>query len=74
MEKLDSTIAGSWYPGTVDGIRAMSEEWERAFAADAPRRSAPNILVLPHAGWAYSGETAWRACRMAWRRGAKFEF
>ena len=70
MEKLDSTIAGSWYPGTADGIRAMSEEWERASAADAPRRSAPNILVLPHAGWAYSGETAWRAVRLV--KGAKF--
>ena len=69
MEKLDSTIAGSWYPGTADGIRAMSERWERASAADAPR-VAPNVLVLPHAGWAYSGETAWRAVRLV--KGAKF--
>ena len=47
----------------------MSERWERASAADAPR-VAPNVLVLPHAGWAYSGETAWTAVRLV--RGAKF--
>ena len=67
---LESTIAGSWYPGSADGIRAMSERWERASAADAPR-VAPNVLVLPHAGWAYSGETAWTAVRLV--RGAKYK-
>ena len=67
---LESTIAGSWYPGSADGIRAMSERWERTSAADAPR-VAPNVLVLPHAGWAYSGETAWRAVRLV--RGAKYK-
>ena len=66
---LESTIAGSWYPGSADGIRAMSERWERASAADAPRET-PNVLVLPHAGWAYSGETAWTAVRLV--KGAKF--
>ena len=66
---LESTIAWSWYPGSADGIRAMSERWERASAADAPR-VAPNVLVLPHAGWAYSGETAWTAVRLV--KGAKF--
>lgn len=70
MDLLGSTIAGSWYPGTADEIRAMSEKWERASAADLPRVSAPNVLVLPHAGWAYSGETAWRAVRLV--KGAKF--
>ena len=67
---LESTIAGSWYPGSADGIRAMSERWERASAADAPR-VAPNVLVLPHAGWAYSGETAWTAVRLV--KGAKYK-
>ena len=67
---LESTIAGSWYPGTAKGIRAMSDGWERGIAADAPRET-PNILVLPHAGWAYSGETAWRAVRLV--KGAKYK-
>ena len=61
---LESTIAGSWYPGTVRGIREMAARWEAADAHDeatAPTNS--NVLILPHAGWAYSGETAWRAVR-----------
>ena len=48
----------------------MSDGWERGIAADAPR-VAPNVLVLPHAGWAYSGETAWRGVRLV--KGAKYK-
>ena len=42
----------------------MAEEWEDGVGADEP--AAPegaNVLVLPHAGWAYSGAVAWRAVR-----------
>ena len=31
---LESTIAGTWYPGTAQGIRAAAEKWEAARAAD----------------------------------------
>ena len=74
---LESTIAGSWYPGDAREIRAFAEKWEKkivcaksddASAQAVPRE--PNVLVLPHAGWAYSGETAWRAARLV--KGAKF--
>ena len=65
------TIAGTWYPGTAQGIRAAAEKWESACVVDeAPPPEGANVLVLPHAGWAYSGETAWRAVRAV--RGAKF--
>ena len=67
---LESTIAGSWYPGTDKDIRAICEKWEAAAAQDDAAREAPNVLILPHAGWPYSGETAWSAVRMV--RGAKF--
>ena len=69
---LDSTIAGSWYPGTEREIRALCEKWEAAAATGAAASPAetPNVLLLPHAGWAYSGETAWTAVRAV--RGAKF--
>ena len=68
---LESTIAGTWYPGTARGIRAAAEKWESARVADeVPPPEGANVLVLPHAGWAYSGETAWRAVRAV--RGAKF--
>jgi len=74
---LESTIAGSWYPGTEGGIRALAEKWEKrvereptADGADSASHGNPNVLLLPHAGWAYSGETAWRAVRLV--RGAEF--
>ena len=66
-----STIAGSWYPGTEREIRALAEKWEAAAAREVEAQAiGQNVLVLPHAGWAYSGETAWTAVRMV--RGAKF--
>ena len=62
---LESTIAGSWYPGSAREIRAMADIWEKAQAKDEAMSPAnPNILILPHAGWAYSGEVAWRAMRL----------
>ena len=68
---LESTIAGSWYPGSASGIRALAGKWERSYAGtDATPAPHPDVLVLPHAGWAYSGETAWAAVRAV--RGAKF--
>ncbi|MBR3220827.1 MAG: AmmeMemoRadiSam system protein B [Kiritimatiellae bacterium] len=68
---LDSTIAGTWYPGTEKGIRALAEKWEAAASHDsATADGVPNVLVLPHAGWAYSGEAAWTAVRAV--RGGKF--
>ena len=66
---LGSTIAGAWYPGSEKEIRALAEKWETAFGGVASGE-VPNVLVLPHAGWAYSGETAWTAVRTV--RGAKF--
>ena len=56
MKTLSSTLAGTWYPGTEHEIRAMAAAWEKSSMQDetaAPAR--PNVLVLPHAGWAYSG-------------------
>ena len=67
---LESTIAGSWYPGTAERIRSMADGWEKGAAADAPAQPPPNVVILPHAGWAYSGATAWRAVRLF--KGAKF--
>ena len=73
---IQSAIAGSWYPGTEREIRALADEWEKSIgggksadaAASVPER--PNVLLMPHAGWAYSGEIAWRAARLV--RGAKY--
>lgn len=69
---LESTLAGSWYPATAEGIHALIDGWEkRAPREETPDGVRPNVLILPHAGWAYSGETAWRAVRTV--RGASFK-
>ena len=68
---IESTIAGSWYPSTERAIRALADGWEKTAARDEEQPPGnPNLLVMPHAGWSYSGEIAWRAARLV--RGAKF--
>ena len=68
---LESRFAGTWYPGTRREIQVMANAWEEEFSRDkAASEGRPNILILPHAGWAYSGSIAWQAVRRI--RGAKF--
>lgn len=64
MKTLKDGLAGSWYPGTAREMRAMAAEWESRCGGEPAGGEPPNVLVLPHAGWAYSGETAWRAARL----------
>ena len=71
MKPLQSTLAGAWYPRTERDIREMAAQWEAAATNDeAAAPEKPNVLILPHAGWAYSGRTAWRAVRLV--RDARF--
>jgi hypothetical protein len=52
---LASTIAGSWYPGNAAQLKAMVG----SFLAPCPAPEKPcNVLVVPHAGYPYSGPTA----------------
>ena len=70
---LESSIAGSWYPGNAREIRGLAEKWEARIGGEksAPAiPGKPNVLLMPHAGWAYSGEIAWRTARLV--RGAKY--
>lgn len=67
---LESTIAGSWYPGDAGSIRTMAERWESSLG-EFGKHPTPNIVILPHAGWAYSGRTAWSAVRRL--KGARFK-
>ncbi len=50
-----SAIAGSWYPGDPDELAAMVDEM---LAAVQPVDGAPIGLIVPHAGYAYSGPVA----------------
>ncbi|MBQ3746649.1 MAG: AmmeMemoRadiSam system protein B [Kiritimatiellae bacterium] len=48
---LESTIAGSWYPGDAESIRTIATKWESSFG-EKVKSETPNVLILPHAGWA----------------------
>ena len=50
-----SAIAGSWYPGDPDELAAMVGEM---LAAVQPVDGAPIGLIVPHAGYVYSGPVA----------------
>lgn len=72
-QRRTSQIAGTWYPGDPDELRALLE---RA-ADDAPRADIPAklaelvALVVPHAGIIYSGRIAAAAYRLL--QGANFD-
>ena len=52
---LASTIAGSWYPGDPARLKSMID----SFLAPCPVPDKPcNVIVVPHAGYPYSGPTA----------------
>jgi MEMO1 family protein len=55
-----SAIAGAWYPGTATGLRAKVDA---LLAAVTPVELPGRLLafVVPHAGYAYSGEVAAQA-------------
>jgi AmmeMemoRadiSam system protein B len=52
-----SVIAGSWYPGTVQGLTRTVDEY--LARVDQPLVEGDLLaLISPHAGYAYSGQTA----------------
>ncbi len=54
-QTLASTIAGSWYPGNPARLKATID----SFLASCPVPDKPcNVIVVPHAGYPYSGPTA----------------
>lgn len=59
-----AALAGSWYPSSPAILLATARNLMRQ-AAPAPRPSGrPVALVVPHAGWAYSGVVAGAAYRL----------
>ncbi len=55
---LESTIAGSWYPGSAERLKARIDQYLVQVPEPPSAAPPPNILVLPHAGYDYSGPTA----------------
>ena len=48
-------VAGSFYPDNPHTLKAMIESYLRQVA---PVNKAPKAMIVPHAGYIYSGEIA----------------
>lgn len=52
-----SAISGSWYPGDAETVKKVLD----SYLANAKQTSVPGkiiAMIVPHAGWRYSGQTA----------------
>lgn len=58
-----SPIAGSWYPGRESELRRTIEAFLQVARQSAPLVGVPVGLVVPHAGYDYSGQVAAYAYR-----------
>ena len=63
-----SAVAGSWYPGDPDELAAMVDEM---LAAVQPVDGPPIGLIVPHAGYVYSGPVA--ACGFRQLEGGQYD-
>lgn len=55
---LESTLAGSWYPASAVQLRAIIEKKLAELPPMEKMADRRNILILPHAGYAYSLPTS----------------
>lgn len=54
-----AAVAGMFYPGAPHALRAeVDERLERVRAASSHRSRAPKAVIVPHAGYVYSGGIA----------------
>ncbi len=59
-----SIIAGSWYPGTPEALRSQIQGFIKA-VPDRPEITGELIaLIVPHAGYVYSGGVAAHAYKL----------
>src|SRR5687768_16146998 len=56
-----AAVAGMFYPGDAKVLAAEIEEMLGAVDSLAPRLGFPKALIVPHAGYLYSGAVAARA-------------
>lgn len=59
MKLRSPAVAGLFYPGGTVDLRATLENLLEG--CDPPSRQCPKALIVPHAGYIYSGRTAARA-------------
>lgn len=53
-----AAVAGTFYPDEPRALRAALAAHLSAVPADAPTARPPKLLVVPHAGYVYSGDVA----------------
>jgi len=53
-----SQLAGTWYPGDVEQLREQVDAWLRAAPAAPVRAARLCAVIVPHAGYRYSGRAA----------------
>ncbi len=53
-----AAVAGMFYPGAAAALRRSVGELLDSAAVPVPRRSWPKALIVPHAGYIYSGAVA----------------
>jgi AmmeMemoRadiSam system protein B/AmmeMemoRadiSam system protein A len=53
-----AAVAGLFYPGSADALRAEIERLLGSVTVLWPRPASPKALIVPHAGYAYSGAIA----------------
>jgi AmmeMemoRadiSam system protein B len=56
-----AAVAGAFYPGDARTLAAQLGELMATAEGDAPRFGFPKALIVPHAGYIYSGPVAARA-------------
>ena len=56
-------LAGTWYPGDPETLAMMVDGFLGAGPATPPLPGKPAVLLVPHAGYAYSGPVAGRGYR-----------
>jgi MEMO1 family protein len=56
-----AAVAGTFYPGDRQALSARVEELLAGAGPCAPQLAFPKVLIVPHAGYVYSGAVAARA-------------
>ncbi len=58
--RRDATVMGQFYPETTEELRGMCRRWSDD-SIQLPEGFTPRAALLPHAGYIFSGKTAFRA-------------
>jgi len=68
-------VAGQFYPDDKEELRMMAEKFlssaRQETAEESSSSQAPQVVIVPHAGWEYSGQTAATAFAQIYNSGFK---